>query len=47
MALDIEGEGGREGGEGEFLKMRTKAKGGRGGGGFLPSRTFAKKIFFY
>ena len=33
-----------------FLKMRTKANGGRGGragGRFLPSRMFAKKIFFY
>ena len=34
--------------EGGFLKMRTKANGGEGGGGFFPSRTFAfaKKIFF-
>ena len=31
--------------EGEFLKMRTKAN--EGEGGFLPSRTFAKKFFFY
>ena len=30
-------------GGGGVLKMRTKAN---GGGGFFPSRTFAKKIFF-
>ena len=37
---------GGEEGEGGFLKMRTKANGGEGGG-FLPSRTFAKEIFFF